>query len=330
MTAKVGVLDDYQGVAPRLADWTRLDGRAEVTFFRDHLADEDALVERLAPFDALCLMRERTPFPRTLIDRLPNLKLLVTSGMWNRSIDLDAARDRGIVVCGTQVGSNAMVTLTFGLIFALAHRIVIEDRVVRAGGWQEGIGHDLSGKTLGLIGLGRIGGDVARIAPHFGLRVVAWSQNMTPERAAEFGAEYVDKDELLRRSDIVSVQVVLSERTRGLIGARELSLMKPTAWLVNTSRGPLVDEAALVTALREKTIAGAGLDVYDIEPLPTDHPLRSEPNAILSPHIGYVTEEGYRLYYPQMLEDVEAWLTGAPIRTIATNEVKDKKAAAPR
>lgn len=323
---KIAILDDYQGVALGLADWGRLAG-SEVTAFRDHIADQDALAERLAPFEAVCLMRERTPIQPALMDKLPNLKLITTSGMWNRAVDLDAARDRGIVVSGTQTGSSAMVTLTFGLLFALAHRLTIEDRNVRAGGWQTGLGDELAGKTIGLIGLGRIGTQVAKIAPMFGLKVVAWSEHMTAERAAAAGAAFVTKDELMSTSDVISIHVVLSDRTRGLIGAREFAMMKKTVWFINTARGPIADEKALMAALAEKRIAGAGLDVYDIEPLPADHPLRKEPNAILSPHVGYATAQSYAIYYPQMLENVEAFIAGKPIRIIATNEVTDKRSA---
>jgi len=330
MNTQIAVLDDFQGVATQFGDWSRLADRADVTIFRDHLRDEDALVARLAPFAIVCLMRERTPLTRAIIERLPSLRCIITSGMWNRSIDLDAATERGIVVCGTQTSGSGTVQVTFALILALLQQIPTVDRDIREGRWQTGVGDEIAGKTIGVIGLGRIGVKVAKIARAFDLDVLAWSQNMTPEKATAAGATYVERDELLRRADIVSIHVVLSERTRGLIGARELGLMKPTAFLVNTSRGPIVDEPALLAALRSGRIAGAGLDVYDIEPLPLDHPLRSLPNTVLTPHIGYVSKASYTTFYPQMVEDVEAFLAGSPIRRIVTSEVADKAAADPR
>ena len=324
------MLDDFQGVAREFGDWDRLAPRADVTIFRDHLRDEDALVARLAPFDAVALMRERTPFPRSLIERLPKLRLIVTSGMWNRSIDLEAAAAHDVVVCGTQTSGSGTVQVTFALILALLQHIPTVDRDVRGGRWQTGVGEEIAGKTIGVIGLGRIGTKVATIAHAFGMNVIAWSQNLTAERAAAAGAELVSKDDLLRRSDVVSVHVVLSERTRGLIGAREFGLMKPSAFFVNTSRGPIAEETALLAALRDGRIAGAGLDVYDVEPLPLDHPLRSQPNTVLTPHIGYVSRASYATFYAQMVDDVEAWLDGDPIRRIVTSEVADKAAADPR
>ena len=330
MKQRVAVLDDFQGVAREFGDWDRLAPRADVTIFRDHLRDEDALVARLAPFDVVALMRERTPFPRSLIERLPKLRLIVTSGMWNRSIDLEAAAAHDVVVCGTQTSGSGTVQVTFALILALLQHIPTVDRDLRDGRWQTGVGEEIAGNTIGVIGLGRIGAKVATIARAFDMHVIAWSQNLTAERAAAVGAELVTKDELLCRSDIVSVHVVLSERTRGLIGAREFELMKPSAFFINTSRGPIADEAALLAALRDGRIAGAGLDVYDIEPLPLDHPLRSQPNTVLTPHIGYVSKASYATFYAQMVDDVDAWLDGDPIRRIVTSEVADKAAAEPR
>jgi phosphoglycerate dehydrogenase-like enzyme len=313
---RVAILDDYQGVALGLADWGRLPADVEVVVFRDHLADLDAVAARLAEFDVVVAMRERTPFPRALFARLPRLRCLVTTGMRNAAIDLGAAAGQGVLVCGTEGLPSPTAELTWGLILALLRRIPAEDRAVRDGRWQESLGLGLHDKTLGVIGLGRLGSRVARVGRAFEMRVLAWSQNLTAERATEAGATRVDRDELLARSDVVTLHLVLSERTRGVIGARELALMKPTAYLVNTSRGPLVDEAALVRALREGTIAGAGLDVYDEEPLPRDHPLRRLPNTVLTPHLGYVTEETYRVFYGQALEDVEAFLRGQPTRVL--------------
>jgi phosphoglycerate dehydrogenase-like enzyme len=326
----IAILDDYQNVALTYADWSRLKGRADVTVFADHLADEDALVARLAPFDAVALMRERTPFPRRVLERLPNLKLITTSGMWNASVDLAACEERGIVVCGTQTGGGGTAQVTWALIFALAQQITVVDRDVREGRWQTGVGDELAGKTLGLIGLGRVGTKVARAAAAFDMNVIAWSTNMTAERATAAGAKLVERDELLAQADYVSIHLVLGDRSRGLLGKRELALMKPTAFLINTSRGPIVDETALIDALQEKRIAGAGLDVFDVEPLPADHPLRRLPNTVLTPHIGYVSKASYAVFYGQMLEDVEAWLAGAPIRRILSTVTLDKLAHEPK
>lgn len=330
MNPRIAVLDDYQNIARSFARWQRLDGRAEVTMFADHLADEDALVARLAPFAAVALMRERTPFPRRVLERLPNLRLITTSGMWNASVDLAACEERGIAVCGTQAGGGGTAQVTWALILALAQQVTTCDRDIRAGLWQTGIGEELAGKTLGLLGLGRVGAKVAQAAPAFGMEVIAWSTNLTDERAAACGAKRVERDELLARADFVSVHLVLSPRSRGLIGGDELARMKPTAFLINTSRGPIVDEAAMIGALERHTIAGAGLDVYDVEPLPLDHPLRRLPNTVLTPHVGYMSRESYTVFYAQMLEDIEAWLDGAPIRRILSGVVPDKLAHAPK
>jgi phosphoglycerate dehydrogenase-like enzyme len=275
-------------------------------------------------------MRERTPFPATLIERLPKLRAIVTSGMWNRSIDLDAAAAHGIVVCGTQTSGSGTAQVTFALVLALLQQIPTVDRDIREGRWQTGVGEEIAGKTVGLIGLGRIGVKVAKIAQAFDANVIAWSPNLTAERASAAGAAFVSKDDLLAQADIVSLHMVLSDRTRGLIGAREFALMKPTAYFINTSRGPLADEAALLAALRDGRIAGAGLDVYDIEPLPLDHPLRSMPKTVVTPHIGYVSTASYATFYAQIVEDLVAWLDGAPVRRIVTSEVADKAAADPR
>jgi phosphoglycerate dehydrogenase-like enzyme len=313
---RVAILDDYQGVARRMADWGRLPAGTEVVVFPDHLADPGAVAARLAEFDIVMAMRERTPFPRALLERLPRLRLLVTSGMRNAAIDLAAAAERGILVCGTGGLPYPTAELTWALVLSLFRRVPAEDRATRAGHWQQTVGLGLNGKTLGVLGLGTLGSRVARVGRAFEMDVIAWSQNLTAQRAAEVGATLVGRDELLGRADLVTIHLVLGDRTRGLIGARELGLMKPSAYLVNTSRGPIVDEGALVRALRDGTIAGAGLDVFDEEPLPLDHPLRRLPNTVITPHLGYVTEETYRIFFGQALEDVEAFLRGAPVRVL--------------
>lgn len=318
---KVAVLDDYQHAAQGLADWKRLD--AEVVFFYDHLDDEAAVAARLRPFEIVSIMRERTPFPRSLFDKLPNLKLLTTSGMRNLAIDVEAAHERGVTVCGTESPGNSTMELTWALMLALVRRIPAEDRATRAGRWQTTLGEEIHGKTLGIVGLARIGSAVARVALAFGMKVLAWNPSLTKERAAEHGAELAPSlDDLLRRADIVTIHVGLNEKSRGLLGARELALLKPTAYLVNTSRGPLVDESALLTALREKRIAGAAIDVYDREPLPPDHPFLSLENTVLTPHLGYVSLQQYQMFYPQMVDDIEAWLRGSPIRVITPARAK--------
>jgi phosphoglycerate dehydrogenase-like enzyme len=314
--ARVALLDDYQGVALGMADWKSLPTGTEVVVFKDHLADEDALAARLADFDIIMALRERTPFPRTLLERLPKLKLLITAGMRNASIDMKAAAERGVLVCGTAGLPYPTAELAWGLILGLARRIPAEDRATREGRWQTSLGLGLNGKTLGVLGLGTLGSRVARVGRALEMKVLAWSQNLTAERAAAEDAMLVAKDDLLARSDFVSIHLVLSERTRGLIGARELGLMKRSAYLVNTSRGPIVDEAALIRALQDGTIAGAGLDVFDEEPLPLGHPFRRLPNIVITPHLGYVTEETYRIFYGQALEDVKAYLDGAPFRVL--------------
>jgi phosphoglycerate dehydrogenase-like enzyme len=314
--ARVALLDDYQGVALSMADWKSLPGGTEVAVFKDHLSDENAVAKRLADFDIVMALRERTPFTRTLLERLPKLKLLITAGMRNASIDMKAAAERGVLVCGTSGLPYPTAELAWGLILSLMRRIPAEDRATREGKWQTSLGLGLNGKTLGVLGLGTLGSRAARVGKAFEMEVLAWSQNLTAERAKEVGATLVPKDELLARSDIVSIHLVLGERTRGLVGAKELALMKRSAYLINTSRGPIVDEAALVRALGDGTIAGAGLDVFDEEPLPLDHPFRRLPNIVITPHLGYVTDETYRIFYGQALEDVKAYLDGAPVRVL--------------
>jgi phosphoglycerate dehydrogenase-like enzyme len=314
--ARVAVLDDYQDVALQMADWSVLPPDTKVQVFRDHLADPEAVAERLKEFEIVVAMRERTPFPRSLLERLSKLKLLVTTGMRNASIDVAAAADLGITVCGTQGVGYPTAELTWGLILALLRNIPQEDRATRDGRWQVSVGVGLREKVLGVIGLGNLGSQVATVGKAFGMSLLAWSQNLTAERAAQFGATLVTRDELLSRSDIATIHLVLSDRTRGLIGARELGLMKRTAYLINTSRGPIVDEPALIQALRQGTIAGAALDVYDEEPLPLDHPLRQLPNTVITPHLGYVTVEGYKVFYSNVVEDIQAFLHGTPVRVI--------------
>jgi phosphoglycerate dehydrogenase-like enzyme len=311
--ARIAVLDDFQRVAHRFADWSRL-GDHEVTFLHEPLVDAAAALE---PFEIVCAMRERTAFPAELFDALPNLQLLVTTGRRNAAIDLEAAARHGVTVSGTDVPGLSTAELTWALILALARHVPTEDGNMRAGNWQTTVGIDLAGRTLGIVGLGRLGSAVARYGTAFGMRLVAWSQNLTAERAAECGAELVTKDELFSIADFVAIHLVLSGRTRGLVGARELGLMKPTAFLVNTSRGPIVDDASLLAALEAGAIGGVGLDVYDREPLPADHPLRRAPNTILTPHIGYVTEDTYKVFYGQTVEDIEAWLAGEPVRLLS-------------
>ncbi|MGF6647998.1 D-2-hydroxyacid dehydrogenase family protein [Paraburkholderia sp. GAS82] len=313
----VAVLDDYQHVAPSLADWASLQPQANTVFFHDHVSDADALAARLAPFDAVVLMRERTRFDANLLARLPRLKLIVSVGMWNAAIDLDAAKSRGIVVSGTTGGDAAATpALTWSLILAATRNLYGEAASLRAGGWQTRVGMDVNGKTLGVLGLGRIGEAVARIGVAFGMRVIAWSQNLSSERAAEVGVQRVEKDELFREADVLTIHLKLGDRTKGLVGARELGLMKPGAYLVNTSRGPIVSEDALIEALQERRIGGAALDVFDEEPLAAGHPFRFLPNVLATPHIGYVTENTYHVAYPQIVEAIRAWIDGAPIRQL--------------
>jgi phosphoglycerate dehydrogenase-like enzyme len=316
----IAILDDYQNVALKLADWSKLQAAHKVTVFNEHLKDVETAAKALADFEVIGIMRERTPFPRAMFERLPKLKLLVTTAMRNASIDLQAAADHKVTVCGTPAGGHCTAELAFGLLIALARHFDVEFRNMREGRWQTTVGSDIRGKTLGLLGLGRLGGEMAKFGSAFGMKLIAWSQNLTPDRAKEAGAELVKKEDLFRRSDFVSVHLVLSDRSRGLVGAPELALMKPTACIINTSRGPIIDANALAAALKEKRIAGAALDVYDVEPLPANHPLRSEPRAVLTPHIGYVTEETYRAFYGGMAEVMQAWIAGKPIRVIGGHQ----------
>ncbi|WP_432170665.1 D-2-hydroxyacid dehydrogenase family protein [Streptomyces sp. 1222.5] len=318
MRLRCVVLDDFQGVATGMADWSVIEDRVEVVALREHLDGEDALAAALAGFDIVVTLRERVPFPGSLIARLPRLKLLVASGMRNSVIDYDAAQAHGVTVCGTASSGTPPVELTWALLLGLARGIVEESTALRAGGpWQSTVGADLHGSRLGLLGLGRIGSRVARVGLAFGMRVSAWSQNLTKERAEEEGVEpAASKEELLAESDFVSVHLALGDRTRGLVGAAELAVMKPTAFLINTSRAAIVDQEALLAALNEGRIAGAGVDVFDVEPLPAGHPLRTAPRLLATPHLGYVSRANYTTYYGQAVEDIQAYLAGSPVRRL--------------
>jgi phosphoglycerate dehydrogenase-like enzyme len=313
---KIAILDDYQKVALKMADWGSLPEGTEVIAFDNHLADIDAVTKRLETYDVVVAMRERTAFPRALLERLSKLELLVTTGARNASIDMTAAANLGILVCGTRGGGPSTAELAWGLILSLLRHIPQEFESVRQGRWETTVGTEARGKTLGLLGLGNLGSHMAVIGKAFGMTVIAWSQNLTAERANQFGATLVSKDDLFARSDVLSIHLVLSDRTRGLVGARELGLMKPTAYLVNTSRGPIVDEKALLKTLQEHRIAGAGLDVFDPEPLPSGHPFSKLDNVVLTPHLGYVTQEGYKVMYPDAVEDIKAYLSGKPTRVL--------------
>ena len=311
---QVAVLDDYQGVALQSADWSPLNGKTNITVFRDHLSESTALIERLKPFNVLSVMRERTPLTRAIIEQLPNLKLIASTGSRNASIDLAAATEHGITVCHTGYSSHGAIEMTWALILAMLRNVPAEFASVQKGQWQITVGGDLAGKTIGVVGLGGIGARIAKIAHAFEMNIVAWSQNLTRESAEKHGAHLVSKEELFRTADIVTIHLVLSPRTKGIIGAAEFGWMKPTAYFVNTSRGPLVDEEALLSALKSRSIAGAALDVYDIEPLPPSHPFRSLDRLLVTPHIGFVTNETYRIFYGDTVENIAAWLGGKPIR----------------
>jgi phosphoglycerate dehydrogenase-like enzyme len=313
---KVAVLDDYLHVAEAGADWSLLPDHVSVDFFHESLPTGDARADALRPYDVLMLTRERTPFPAGLLRELPKLKLICSPEMHNRVLDFEYCRANGIPVCGTAARPSPTFEITWALLLALAKNLTRDDRAMREGLWQTNVGSEIRGKVLGVVGLGRIGADVVKVGRAFGMKVIAWSENMTPEQAKTHGADLVEKDSLFREADFVVVQVILSDRTRKLIGRHELGLMKPTAFLVNPARGPIVDEAALVEVLREGRIAGAGLDVYDEEPLPADHPFRELPNTVLTPHVGGFTQEHYAHWYGGMLENLVAWLGGETIREI--------------
>jgi phosphoglycerate dehydrogenase-like enzyme len=317
MAVQIAVIDDWQDVARDVVDWSALDSIGEVSFVHDYPADNQTLAKRLGAFEVICVMRERTRFDADLLRQLPKLKLLVTGGMRNAALDLKAAAELGIQVCGTDSYKHAAPELTWALIMAATRNLVVEANALRAGKWQQRLGGDLHGKTLAILGLGSIGQRVAQFGQVFGMRVIAWSENLTPERAAEAGVTYVSKQQLFEQADVLSVHLVLSERSRGLVDAQALAWMKPSALLVNTARGPIVDESALIKALQKNRLAGAALDVFDVEPLPVNHPFRTLENVLATPHVGYVSQQNYHQFFSQMIEDIQAWSAGKPIRLFA-------------
>jgi len=317
MAVRCAILDDYQNVALESADWSKIKGDVEIKVFSEHLGAGQSVIAALKDFAIIVAMRERTAFPRAVIEALPNLKLLITTGMRNASIDTEAAKARGVTVCGTGSFGSPTSGIAIGLMLELTRHIGYENARLHAGAtWQSTIGPDLEGMTLGILGLGKLGARTAAIAKAFGMKVIAWSQNLTPERCQEVGVGYVGKDDLFRQSDFITIHNVLSARSRGMVGAKEFGLMKPSAFLINTSRGPIVDEAALLAALRDKKIAGAGLDVFDNEPLPLDHPLRRMDNVVLTPHLGYVSEQNYKHYFAGVVDDIRGFLDGKPVRVM--------------
>ncbi|HVZ52671.1 MAG TPA: D-2-hydroxyacid dehydrogenase family protein [Pseudolabrys sp.] len=314
---RAAILDDYQNVALSLADWSALGKDVELTVFDKPFAGPDEAIKALQGFAIVVGMRERTPFPRKVIEALPDLKLLITTGAKNNSFDLKAAAERGVTVCGTGSVGSPTTGIVFGLLLELTRRIGFENARMKSGeAWQVTLGRDLEGMTLGVVGLGKLGQRSAAVAKAFGMNVIAWSQNLTPEKAAAAGVGYATKEDLFRKADVVTIHLVLSERSRGLIGAGELALMKKSAYIINTARGPIIDEKALIAALQARAIAGAGLDVFDVEPLPLDHPFRKMDNVVITPHLGYVSEQNYRAYFPDIVEDIRAFLDGKPVRVI--------------
>jgi phosphoglycerate dehydrogenase-like enzyme len=317
MALRCAILDDYQNIVLKVADWSKVKGDVDIKVFNEHLGGPDKVIAALKGFDIVVAMRERTGFPKAVIDALPELKLLITTGMRNASIDTEAAKARGVTVCGTGSFGSPTSGIAIGLMLELTRHIGYENARLHAGAtWQTTIGPDLEGLTLGILGLGKLGTRTANIAKAFGMNVIAWSQNLTTEKCQEAGVGYAAKDELFSQSDFITIHVVLSARSRGLVGARELGLMKPSAFLINTSRGPIVDEAALIVALRDNKIAGAGLDVFDIEPLPLDHPFRKMDNVVTTPHLGYVSEQNYRNYFAGVVEDIRSFIDGKPVRVM--------------
>jgi D-3-phosphoglycerate dehydrogenase len=315
---RCAILDDYMNLTARMADWSKVSDRVDLRVFIEPFASTEAAAASLQDFEIICAMRERTPFPRALFAALPNLKLLITSGMRNAAIDMEAAKNHQVVLCGTQFGRDPTAPLTMGLILELTRNIGRENARMHAGErLQKFVGMEIEGKTLGVVGLGKLGAKVSGLAKAFGMNVIAWSPNLTPERCKEVGVGYATKEELFATADIITVHVVLSQRSRGLVGADDLARMKPTSYLVNTARGPIVDEAALLETLKARKIAGAAIDVFSVEPLPVDHPFRKLDNLVLTPHLGYVTEEGFRSHYGQMVEGIDAWLKGEPLRRLA-------------
>ena len=314
---RAAILDDYQNVAMSFADWSPIAKDVEIKVFNKPFGSQDEAIKALQGFAVVVGMRERTPFPRKVIEALPDLKLLITTGARNNSFDVKACAERDIAVCGTGAAGSPTTGITFGLMLELTRRIGFENARLKAGApWQTTLGQDLEGLTLGILGLGKLGQRSAAVSKAFGMKTIAWSQNLTEEKAKAAGADYVSKDDLFRNADFVTIHLVLSDRSRGLVGAKELGLMKKSAYLINTSRGPIVDEKALIAVLNSKSIAGAGLDVFDVEPLPLDHPFRKMDNVVITPHLGYVSEQNYRKYFPDIVEDIRAWLDGKPVRVI--------------
>jgi len=315
MAHRCAILDDYQNVATKLADWSIPD--VEVKVFNEPFADRNAAVAALKGFDIICMMRERTPFLKTTLEQLPDLKLLITSGMRNASIDLEYAATRGVTVCGTEAAGQPTAELAIGIMLELARKIGYENNRMKSGvPWQSTLGIELAGKTLGLLGFGKLGTKVGEIGKAIGMKLIAWSENLTEERAKAGGATLVSKQDLFRQADFLSIHLQLSQRTRGLVTGKDLALMKSTAFLINTSRGPIVDEPSLLAALGSRKLGGAGLDTFDVEPLPLNHPLRKLDNVVLTPHLGYVSQEGYKVYYTQMVDDIRQWLKGSPVRVL--------------
>ena len=314
---RAAILDDYQNVAMSFADWSPIARDVEIKVFNKPFGSHDEAIKALQGFAVVVGMRERTPFPRKVIEALPDLKLLITTGARNNSFDVKACAERGVTVCGTGAAGSPTTGIAFGLMLELTRRIGFENARLKAGApWQTTIGRDLEALTLGVLGLGKLGQRSAAVGKAFGMTTIAWSQNLTEEKAKAAGADYVSKDDLFRNADFVTIHLVLSDRSRGLVGAKELGLMKKSAYLINTSRGPIVDEKALIAVLNSKSIAGAGLDVFDVEPLPLDHPFRKMDNVVITPHLGYVSEQNYRKYFPDIVEDIRAWLDGKPVRVI--------------
>ena len=314
---RAAILDDYQNVAMSFADWSPIAKYVEIKVFNKPFGSQDEAIKALQGFAVVVGMRERTPFPRKVIEALPDLKLLITTGARNNSFDVKACAQRGVTVCGTGAVGSPTTGIAFGLMLELTRRIGFENARLKTGApWQTTIGRDLEGLTLGILGLGKLGQRSAAVGKAFGMKTIAWSQNLTEEKAKAAGADYVSKDDLFRNADFVTIHLVLSDRSRGLVGAKELGLMKKSAYLINTSRGPIVDEKALIAVLNSKSIAGAGLDVFDVEPLPLDHPFRKMDNVVITPHLGYVSEQNYRKYFPDIVEDIRAWLDGKPVRVI--------------
>jgi len=314
---RAAILDDYQNVAMAFADWSPIAKDVEIKVFNKPFGSQDEAIKALQGFAVVVGMRERTPFPRKVVEALPDLKLLITTGARNNSFDIKACAERGVTVCGTGAAGSPTTGIAFGLMLELTRRIGFENARLKAGApWQTTIGRDLEGLTLGILGLGKLGQRSAAVGKAFGMKTITWSQNLTEEKAKAAGADYVSKDDLFRNADFVTIHLVLSDRSRGLVGAKELGLMKKSAYLINTSRGPIVDEKALIAVLNSKSIAGAGLDVFDVEPLPLDHPFRKMNNVVITPHLGYVSEQNYRKYFPDIVEDIRAWLDGKPVRVI--------------